>query len=117
MAVKLHKAGYEHAQSMIQKGVEVETIPNNWAEVKPDADDKLHYLKGHNLDEYGKWFLGIDTEKPANDSSKFMYPYGDFDVVQQSGLIAAQEEAGKNNHSDIKTAAQELLKKIGQSKK
>ncbi len=117
MAIKLHKPGYEKAETMIRKGVEVNTISNNWHEVKPDADDALHYLKAHSLDEYGLWFLGIDTAKPANDSTKFVYPYGDFEIVQQSGIMAAEEQAKKSGNTEIAAAAHELLKKIIHSKK
>jgi len=116
MAIKLHKAGYEHAEDMIREGVEVEHGSNDWEEVKPNADDELNYLDSHSLDEYGLWFLGIDTSLPAENSSKFVYPFGDFNVVQECALIVAEEQAKKNHHDDIAVAARELLKKIAHTK-
>lgn len=112
MSIKLHKAGYEQAETMIRKGLEVDTISNNWEEVKPTVDDELGYLEGHSLDEYGLWFLGIDTEKPADNRAKFVYPFGDFYVVQESALIVAEEQAKKMHHDEIVQAAHNLLKKI-----
>jgi hypothetical protein len=117
MAIKLHTAGFEHAEDMIKHRVEVESISNNWEEVKPDVDDELKYLEGHTLAEYGLWYLGIDTNAPADKRSKFVYPFGDFDVVQESALIAAEEDAKKHHHNEIAEAAHKLLTKITHIKK
>lgn len=110
MAIKLHQAGYDHAEDLIEQGVEVEHDENNWDEVKPTIDDKLNYLDAHSIDEYGLWFLGIDPSKPADNPDKFVYPTGDFNVVQKSALVLAEKNAKRNNHSDIEQAAQRLLK-------
>src|SRR5579872_4726376 len=116
MAVKLNKSGYEHAEEMIRLGVEVDHIPDNWDEVKPTVDDELNYIDSHTLEEYGLWYLGVDTSIPANNRAKFVYPYGDFNVVQESALIIAERQAKKNQHDDIAKAAGELLKKLAHTK-
>jgi len=116
MAIKLHKEGYEHAEEMIMLGVEVDHIPNNWAEVKPTVDDELNYIDSHSRDEYGLWYLGIDTSIPSDNRDKFVYPYGDFNVVQKSALIVAEEQAKKNNHDEIAVAARALLKMVANNK-
>jgi hypothetical protein len=117
MAVKLHKPGFEKAETMIKKAFEVDFGANRWEEVKPSEDDELNYLDSHSLDEYGSWYLGIDTEVHIHDQSKFMYPFGDFDVVQESALIVAHQQAKNNHHNDIAAAAEKLLGNIAHIKK
>lgn len=109
MSIKLNKAGYDHAAALIKHGFEVEHDVHNWDEVKPDRDDKSKYINTHDLDEYGLWFLGIDTNADQKSIDKYCYPYGDFNVVQKSGILAAEKEAAKHNHAEIHKAAQELL--------
>jgi len=109
MAVKLHKAGFDHAMAMIQDGLEVEHDSNNWLQVQPTRDEIVHYLDTHTLEEYGLWFLGIDTDVDSKSSDKFKYPYGDFSVLHQSGLVAIEKDATMANNHDVKAAAQKLL--------
>lgn len=109
MSIKLNQAAYDHAHAMIKHGFEVEHDANNWSEVKPDRDDKSKYIDSHNLDEYGLWFLGIDTDADPKSIDKFCYPYGDFNLVQKSGLLAAEKEAAQKHHGEIHKAAQSLL--------
>jgi len=116
MAVTLHKPGYDYAVAIIKKGLEIEHDSNNWEAVKPTQDEIVRYLNTHTLDEYGLWFLGIDSSRDPKDKSKFMYPYGDFKVLHKSALIAALKEAAKNNHEEIKTAAQKLVAMVGTKK-
>lgn len=116
MSVTLHKPGFDHAIQLINRGLEVIT-KSNWNEVKPDRDDLVHYLDTHSMDEYGQWFLGVDTAIPTNNSSRFSYPYGDFGVLHKSGLEAIIQEAAKNNQLDIKQAAEKLLAMVNQLKR
>ena len=114
MAVKLHKAGFDHAMAIIQDGLEVEHDSNNWEAVKPTRDEMDHYFNTHTLDEYGLWFLGIDTDADPKSSDKFKYPYGDFSVLHKSGLVAIEKDATMTNNHEIKTAAQKLLQLLNQ---
>ena len=116
MAIKLNKAAYDHAVEIIKNGLEVEHDVSNWKEVKPDADEETRYLNTHSLDEYGLWFLGINTDAPQDSKERFLYPYGDFSVLHKSGLIAAEQEAGNKHHHDIKSAAQKLLEMVKKNK-
>lgn len=111
MAIKLHKEGFDHAKAVIENGLEVEHS-SNWDAVKPTKDEEVRHLNTHTLDEYGIWFLGIDTEVPENDKSKFVYPHGDLKVVHKSALIIAEEQAREKGHKDIQKAAQELIELI-----
>lgn len=112
MAIKLHKAGYEHALKLIAGGLEIEPDMGNWDDVRPTRDEIMHYLNTHSLNEYGLWFLGIDTDKAEHDSSRYLFPYGDLKVVHQSALLDAEEESIAKGFDDIEGAVNTLLDMI-----
>jgi len=112
MSIKINQAAYDHAVEIIKDGLEVEHDVSNWKEVKPDVDEMARYLNTHSLDEYGLWFLGINSDADQNSKDKFVYPYGDFAVLHKSALIAAEQEAGNKHHHEIKEAAKKLLAMI-----
>jgi hypothetical protein len=112
MSIILNKQAYEHAVEIIKDGLEVEHDVSNWEEVKPTPDEQVRHLNTHSLDEYGLWFLGIDTDADKDDKSKFLYPYGDFSVLHKSALIVAEQQATQKHHHEIKVAAQKLLAMI-----
>jgi len=112
MAIKLNKAAYDHAISIIKNGLEVEHDTNNWAEVQATSDEKIRYLNNHGLEQYGTWFLGIDTDADPKSKDKYTYPFGDFSVLHKSALLAAVKSAEKNNDAEIKKTAEQLLAMI-----
>ena len=112
MSVKVNKAGYEHALEIIKNGLEFEHDLNDWKEVKPDVDDEARHLNTHSLEEYGLWFLGIDTDADPESKDKYCYPYGDFSVLHKSGLLDIEREATRKHDNDVKDAAQKLLAMI-----
>lgn len=115
MSIKLNSAGYEYAVSIIKNGLEVEHDSTNWDEVKPTLDDQVRHLNTHTLDEYGLWFLGIDTDADQASQSKYVYPHGDFKVLHKSALIIAEKQATNDHQHEIKSAAQKLLNMINKS--
>ena len=112
MAKKLNKAGYDLAKQMIGHGFELEHDENNWKEVQPTLTEAVEYLNAHDLDQYGTWFLGIDTEADQKDKSKFVYPFGDFKVVHKSALLDSEKKARANKDNEIAEAAKRLLQLI-----
>lgn len=110
MSVKLNKAALDHAESMIKNGLEVEHDSGNWNEVKPTPDEHVRFLNTHSLDEYGLWFLGINSDADQNSKDKYLYPYGDFSVLHKSALVAIEQQAAKDH--EIKVAVQKLLSLI-----
>lgn len=117
MAIILNKAAYEKAIAIIKKGLEIEHDIKNWHEVKPTPDEIARFLDTHSLDEYGTWFLGINTDADQKDKSKFEYPFGDLQVLHKSALIATEKIAALKNHEEIKTAVHNLLEMLKQTKK
>lgn len=116
MAVKLHKAGFEHAKELIKGGLEVDWQSSNWQGHKPTDDEIDKFIENHYLDEYGLWFLGIDTEYLQDDKNKYLYPHGNLGIVHKSALEIVAAEAARNGHKDIQEAALELLELIGKQK-
>lgn len=112
MSIKLNKAAFDHAAEIIKDGLEVEHDTSNWNEVKPTVDEQARYLNTHSLDEYGLWFLGINSDADQNSKDKFVYPYGDFSVLHKSALIVAEQQATQAHAHEIKSAAQKLLAMI-----
>lgn len=109
MSIKLHKAGYEHALKLIANGLEVEPDQGNWDEVQPTQDEIIRFLDTHSLNEYGLWFLGVDTSRAEKDPTRFVYPYGDLKVIHESALIEAEQDAMDKDFTEIEEAAGTLL--------
>jgi hypothetical protein len=108
MATKLHRSGYEHAQKLAKEGQVVLDERDDWSEHQPSAEQENEYLEEHGFDEYGKWHLGVDDEKPADTKGHYRFPYGDFGEVHRCGVLAAESRAGQYKHDDIKSAAAHL---------
>ncbi len=116
MAIKLNEAGFEHAKELISGGLEVERRADNWNAHKATADEVAKFLETHYLEEYGLWFLGIDTEAPENSKDRYVFPYGDLKIVHKGALIVAEEEAARKGAKEVQEVAKTLLDLINKSK-
>jgi hypothetical protein len=108
MAVKLNKQAFEHAKNLIEQGEFVFDEKDMWSEHQPSAQDENEYLQEHGFGEYGKWFLGIDTEEDEDTKGRYKFPYGDFEKVHRCGVLAAESRAGQYKYDDIEHAAAHL---------
>src|SRR5712692_2280046 len=108
MAVKLNKHAFEHAKKLIELGKCVFDERDLWSEHQPSAQDENEYLKEHGFGEYGKWYLGIDTEEDEDNKGRYKFPYGDFEKVHRCGVLAAENRAGQYKYADIENAAAHL---------
>jgi hypothetical protein len=59
----VNKRAFEHAKRLIEKGSYVFDEKDMWSEHKPSAQEENEYIKKYNFDEYGKWYLGLDTDE------------------------------------------------------
>ncbi|MFW5940490.1 MAG: hypothetical protein ACOCXI_01725 [Chloroflexota bacterium] len=82
---------------------------SDWSEAQPSADEESTFLERHDWNEYGKWFLAIDTGASEETKDRYNFPYGDFRRVHRDGLIAAKQRAAQYDHADIEKAADDLL--------
>ncbi len=115
MAIKLNEKAIAHAEKLI-KAHEFEYNHVPWSEANPTSSQTVRYLNTHDLEEYGEWFLGVDTDNAKVESKeRYIYPVGDFSEIQRSALKLAAENAKKQNHQEVAQAAQRLLDLIEKS--
>jgi hypothetical protein len=108
LTIKLNKRAFEHAKRLIEKGSYVFDEKDMWSEHKPSAQEENEYIKKYNFDEYGKWYLGVDTDEKEDTKGRYKFPYSDFAKVHRCGVLAAENRAGQYKYNDIETAAAHL---------
>jgi hypothetical protein len=75
-----------------------------WSEHRPSAREENDFIRLHGFAEYGKWYLGINDEKPEETKGHYEFPFGDFENVHRCGLLAAESRAGQYQHYNIDSA-------------
>jgi hypothetical protein len=108
MAVTLNRNAYNHAKALINKGGFVFDERDAWSEHQPSTREENEFLRLHGFAEYGKWYLGINGEKPENAKGHYEFPYGDFENVHRCGVLTVESRAGQYKHFDIENAAAHL---------
>jgi hypothetical protein len=108
MAVKLNEPAFEHAKRLIKEGKAVLDSRDDWSEHQPSAADENAYLEAHGFREYGRWYLGIDSDAREETKAHYKFPYGDFEKVHRCGVLTAESRAGQYKHKDIELAAAHL---------
>jgi hypothetical protein len=108
MAVKLHASALDYAKELIRSGHVKADKRDDWSEHRPTAEEENRFISAHGYNEYGKWFLGIDDERPAQTKGRYEFPIGDFKAVHLCGVLAAESRAGQYKHADIESAAAHL---------
>jgi hypothetical protein len=108
MAVALNKEAFEYAKSLVLEGKFVYDGRDDWSEHRPSANAENEFIREHGMAEYGKWYLGIDHEKPETTKAAYEFPYGDFEKVHRCGILSAESRAAQYKHQDIANAAAQL---------
>ena len=108
MAVTLNPRAYKHAKELISDGKFVYDERDAWSEHQPSAQEENEFIRRHGFAEYGKWYLGINDEKPEDTKGHYEFPYGDFKKVHRCGLLSAESRAGQYQHYDIENAVPHL---------
>lgn len=91
-------------------------LDSDWSEAQPSAQQENDFLDKHSWDEYGQWFLAIDTGATPETKDRYNFPYGDFRRLHRDGLIAAKQRAAQNDYQAIEKAAGELLDLLDKTK-
>ena len=108
MAVKLHRAGFEQAKELIGESRVVIDDRDAWSEHRPSAATENEYIEEHGIQEFGKWFLGVDDETPRENKGHYKFPYGDFENVHRCAILSAESRAGQYDYQDIELAVAHL---------
>ena len=106
--VKLNRSGFDQAKRLVDQGKVVRDDRDLWSEHQPSTQDENRFIEEHGFTEYGKWHLGIDTEKNADTKGHYKFPYGDFKKVHRCGVLSAEVRAGQRKYADIEAAAVQL---------
>jgi len=89
----------------------------DWAQHQPSAEDKNEFIRRHGFGDYGQWHLGIDERRAENTKARYKFPYGDFENVHRSALLAVKSRAHQYGYANIESAAVQLLEMIHLEKK
>jgi hypothetical protein len=108
MAVKLHRAGYEHARGLVEAGKVVTDDRSDWSKHQPSPADANGFIEEHGFAAYGKWHLGVDDDQPRETKGHYKFPYGDFEAIHRCAVLAAESRAAQNDYDAIKSAAAHL---------
>ena len=108
MTVTLNRRAFEHAKELINEGRIVLDERDAWSEHRPTAEQENEFIRLHGFAEYGRWYLGINDEKPEQTKGHYEFPYGDFSKVHRCGVLSAESRAGQYQHYDIENAVAHL---------
>jgi hypothetical protein len=108
MTVRLNRNAFEHAKELISQGRFVHDERDDWSEHQPSAQQENEFIARYGFAEFGKWYLGVNDEKPEDTKAHYEFPYGDFEYVYRSGVLTIESRAGQYKHYDIETAAAHL---------
>jgi len=108
MSVKLNPRSFQHAKILIGQKRFVLDKMDDWSEHKPSTEKENEFLAEHGIEEYQKWFLGIDEDEPEGNKRRYKFPYGDFERLHRCGVIAAEVRAAQYKDHEIEVAAAHL---------
>ena len=108
MTVKLNEPAFEQAKRLIEQGKYVIDEKDQWSEHQPSTDEENAYLQAHGIKEYGKWYLGVDTDEDKDNKGRYKFPYGDFVKVHRCGVLSAESRAGQYHYANIERATAHL---------
>lgn len=109
--IELNEAGFEYAKKLIEDG-QVVLDQGDWGEVNPDTEQQDQFIEEDGMEAYSLWHLGTRPEYDRETKQCWAFPYGDFEKVHRSGLMAAEERARQYDYEDIRAAAVELLEML-----
>lgn len=110
--MKLNQRAVKHAKQLIKEGKYV--VDSDWSKAQPFPNQENNYLDEHDWNEYGEWYLGIDSDESEDSKGHYAFPYGDLEKVHREGVIAAKQRAAQNHYDDIEKAADALLDMINE---
>ena len=108
MAVRLNRAAFDHAKTLIRDGMFVADDRDAWSEHQPSAEQENRYIEEHGYGAYARWHLGVDDEEPEDTKAHYKFPYGDFQKVHRCGVLSAESRAGQRKYYDIELATAHL---------
>ena len=107
MAVQLNQQALEHARRLLDDDQYM--INTVWRTSAPTPEQERRFAESHGWDDYSKWYLGVDPDAPVDSIERYKFPYGNFQKLHRSGVIAAKQRAAQNQYDDIVEGTDVLL--------
>lgn len=107
MTVRVNTRATGHAGNLI-KGRQYET-DSDWSQAQPSTGQENEFIEEHGWEAYSRWHLAYDDEQNEGTKGRYKFPFGDFEKLHRSGLIAAEQRAGKEGYTELERAIRELL--------
>ena len=108
MGLRLNRRAFEYAKSLVLQRNYMYDERDAWSEHQPTAEDENEFIHLHGIDEYARWYLGINDDRAKNTKAAYEFPYGDFKVVHRCGILSAESRAAQYKHQDIASAVAHL---------
>lgn len=111
---RVNEAGVRKARAMIDANqYDLET---EWSDAAPSSEEGNAKIERDGYDGYGEWHLGIDTDASEETKDRYGFPYGDFNRVIRAALIHAKQRATQNGHDAVAGAADDLLRRLDETR-
>lgn len=112
MTIKVNNAALGRARQLIKEARVTRDSRDDWSEHAPDADQENAFIARHGYAEYGKWHLGVDSEKTPGTKGRYSFPFGDFRRLHRCAVLAVESRAAQHDHDDVAQAAKSLLEEL-----
>jgi hypothetical protein len=108
MSIELNHAAVSHARSLIRAGKVGKSA--EWS--GPETHHETKKFE-ESPTEYSKWYLGRDTDHPADTKGGWKFPVSkNFETIDRAGCMAAYKRAAEFHYSAIEKAAKGLVDMI-----
>ena len=87
---------------MVEKGRFVSDDKDMWSEHLPSSEEENKYIEKNGIKNYGKWYLGVDTDENEDTKGRYKFPYSDFSRVHRCGVLLQKAEPDNTNISILK---------------
>ena len=111
-AVIVNVAAVDWAAALIAEGRFVADKKGAWSNHHPMRSRENEFVRNHGFMEYAKWHLGLDERYASGSKARYKFPFGDFQNVHRSGLLAIKSRAREFGYDEIEAAAAKLLAMI-----
>jgi hypothetical protein len=113
-AVRLNQDSFRFAQELIEQDHFIADKNGAWSEHRPSAKEQNEFIRAGGFAEYAKWHLGTDLRHGEDSKAHYKFPFGDFENVHRSALIAIKSRAREYGYTEIENAAAELQRSLEQ---
>lgn len=107
--VTMNREAVRYADDLIEAG-KIED-GGSWSGPSPDAENDL--IESEGWDDFGRWYLGRQSDADPESKAHYRYPFSDdFVNISVKGLKAIRSRSAQNDEEDIFAAAGRMLEAI-----